>query len=60
MFQSHEAHKKILKKSEFDIAPARFWMQVIEVGALQSHLLGSQVQLVGKEISRGMGVGTKL
>ena len=60
MFQSHEAHKRILKKSEFDMAPEKFWMRVIEVGALQPHLVGKRVQLVGKEIRRGMGVGKKL
>jgi hypothetical protein len=60
VFQSHEAHNRILKKSEFDMAPEKFWMRVIEVGDLQSHLLGKQVQLVGTEIRRGMGVGKKL
>ena len=60
MFQSHEAHKRIMKKAEFKVAPKEFWMKVLDVGALQSHLLAEQVQLLGYEIDRGMGVGRKL
>ena len=42
------------------MAPEKFWMRVIEVGDLQSHLVAKQVQLVGTEIRIGMGVGKKL
>ena len=60
MFQSHEAHKKIMKKSEFAKAPALFWMKVLDVGVLQPHLIAEQIQLVGTEIPTGMGVGRNI
>ena len=60
VFQSLAAHKRLLKKAEFDIAPPRFWMRVLDVGTLQSHLLAEQFQFLGNEIDRGMGVGKKL
>ena len=60
MFQSHDAHKIIMKKREFDMAPEKFWMEGLNVGALQSHLLGFQMQLLGTEITRGMGVGKNI
>ena len=60
VFQSLAAHKRLLKKAEFDIAPPKFWMKVLDVGSLHSHLIGEQVQLVGDGIDRGMGVGRKL
>ena len=41
--------------------PEPFWMKVLDVGALHSHLIADQVQLVVKgEITREMGVGRKL
>ena len=61
VFQSHEAHNRILKESEFAMAPEMFWMRVMEVGELQPHLVGKQVQLVVKGgIRRGMGVGRNI
>jgi hypothetical protein len=43
------------------MAPEKFWMRVMEVGELQPHLVGKQVQLVVKGgIRRGMGVGRNI
>ena len=60
MFYSHEDHMRLLKQREFDIAPEKFWMQVLSVGQMHSHLLAAEFQLVGTEIPRGMDVGREL
>ena len=60
MFYSHADHKRLLKTSEFAVAPDKFWQQVLNVGQMHPHLLAEEFQLVGTLIPRGMNVGRAL
>ena len=56
MFRSHDAHKRVMKKAEFELAPPEMWL---ETGFKADHLgiIGLKIRL--GELPRDLGLGGK-
>ena len=56
VFRSYEAHKRVMKKAEFELAPVKFWLET-EYQADQLGYICSQI--MSGELPRDLGLGGK-
>ena len=56
VFRSYEAHKRVMKKAEFELAPPHFWLET----NFQAHQLGHICSNIMRgELPRDLGLGGK-